>query len=152
MWHVGNIYKRECDMKTAHLKSSHGSCSIVWSSNKAKGSWWRYCRPTRAHSGTALVDRSKHCFLMIKKKVTATTKNKNNNNKTKKMSIYRIFFFKKQKGQHRICLVVMIISSFEMCLYVLYLHIWDVLIYRLNILSANIDPRWQILSNRFYLD
>lgn len=146
MWHVGNINKRECDMETAHLKSSHGSCSIVWSSNKAKGSWWRYCRPTRAHSGTALVDRSKHCFLMIKKKSHGYhKKQKQQQQSKKKKSIYRIFF-KKQKGQHRICLVVMIISSFEMCLYVLYLHVWDVLI------SANIDPRWQILANRFYLD
>lgn len=152
MWHVGNIYKRECDMKTAHLKSSHGSCSIVWSSNKAKGSWWRYCRPTRAHSGTALVDRSKHCFLMIKKKSHCYHKKQKQQQQNKKNVYIQDFFFKKQKGQHRICLVVMIISSFEMCLYVLYLHIWDVLIYRLNILSANIDPRWQILANRFYLD
>lgn len=152
MWHVGNIYKRECDMKTAHLKSSHGSCSIVWSSNKAKGSWWRYCRPTRAHSGTALVDRSKHCFLMIKKKKSLLPQKTKTTTTKQKKCLYTGFFFKKQKGQHRICLVVMIISSFEMCLYVLYLHIWDVLIYRLNILSANIDPRWQILANRFYLD
>lgn len=77
---------------------------------------------------------------MIKKKSLLPQKTKTTTTKQKKMSIYRIFL-KKQKGQHRICLVVMIISSFEMCLYVLYLHIWDVLIYRLNILSANIDPR-----------